>query len=191
MRCFSCHKFSIKAICDNCKDTILVPNITIRQLGSLDVISFFAYRDIEQFILSKFDYTGYRIYRYFAKSYIKPFLENFEKAIKDRCYLIAIDESIERGYSQSAILSHYGATKKIKPLHSLLIARNRVSYAGKDLSYRLANPRDFEYRGRGGIDVILVDDVVTTGLTLQEAYNTLSQAGVNLLFAITIADASL
>jgi len=39
------------------------------------------------------------------------------------------------------------------------------------------------------IEVILVDDIVTTGLTLQEAETILNKNGIVVLFALTLADA--
>jgi len=75
------------------------------------------------------------------------------------------------------------------PQHASLMAQNRVHYAGKPLQYRLDNPRDFRYTGRSGVDVILVDDIITTGITLQEAQQVLLSHDVNVLFALTLADA--
>lgn len=191
MRCFSCNRWSIKAICNNCHQKLFNPTISTRKVGSLDVISLFAYKSIEKYILSKFDSSGYRIYRYFAKMHIKPFLESFEEGIERDCFLIAIDERVDRGYSHTATLAHYGSTKKIQPLHTVLMAKNRVEYAGKSLEFRLSNSRKFTYSGPKDIDAILIDDIITTGLTLNEAYTTLKQNGVNTLFALTIANAAI
>ena len=74
------------------------------------------------------------------------------------------------------------------PQHASLMAQNRVNYSGKSLQYRLEHPRDFVYTGKSGIDVILVDDIITTGITLQEAQKVLMENGVNVLFALTLAD---
>ena len=68
------------------------------------------------------------------------------------------------------------------------MAQNRVNYSGQDLQSRLENPRDFLYKGKSNIDVILVDDIITTGITLQEAQKVLLSHGVNVLFALTLAD---
>jgi competence protein ComFC len=38
------------------------------------------------------------------------------------------------------------------------------------------------------VHAILVDDIITTGITLQEAQKVLMQHGVNVLFALTLAD---
>ena len=39
-------------------------------------------------------------------------------------------------------------------------------------------------------DVILVDDLITTGLTLTQAIEVLKHAGKNVVFCLTLADAS-
>ena len=39
------------------------------------------------------------------------------------------------------------------------------------------------------IDVILIDDIVTTGSTLEEAHDALKKHDVNVLFALVLADA--
>jgi competence protein ComFC len=69
-----------------------------------------------------------------------------------------------------------------------LIAKNLVQYAGKDLNFRLNNPRDFEYKGKKNISVILVDDVVTTGTTLKEAKKVLANFGVKVEFSVVLVD---
>jgi competence protein ComFC len=53
----------------------------------------------------------------------------------------------------------------------------------------LENPREFYYTGEQGIEAILIDDIITTGVTLQEAQQELERHGVEVLFAVTLADA--
>ena len=79
----------------------------------------------------------------------------------------------------------------IKPLFHTLIASNEVSYAGRDLKFRQDNPRDFVlYRNLRGKEIILVDDIITTGLTLQEAKRSIEEAGGRVLMAFVLSDAS-
>jgi competence protein ComFC len=132
---------------------------------------------------------GYRIYKAFANMTVKPFMHEFINGVEKPIYIIGIDETIKQGYSNVAILTHAMKTPLSIPLHHSLIAQNRVNYAGKSLQFRLDNPRDFKYKGKEGIDAILVDDTITTGVTLQEAYSTLQQHNVNVLFALTLSDA--
>ncbi len=79
-------------------------------------------------------------------------------------------------------------TENSFPQYGSLMAQNRVNYSGKTLQFRLEHPREFIYNGRSNVDVILVDDIITTGITLQEAQKELISQGVNVLFALTLAD---
>ncbi len=101
---------------------------------------------------------------------------------------MGIDEYVKSGYAHVALLTRAMKTKTSIPKHSALMARNRVNYSGKSLQFRLQNPREFVYKGKENIDAILVDDIITTGITLQEAQKVLMAHGVNVLFALTLAD---
>jgi competence protein ComFC len=155
----------------------------------MDVISLFAYRNIEPYLLSKHTPAGYRIYRYFGRRHVAPFLQAFAEGLEEPARIVAVDEGVRGGYSHTALLARASRFEKLRPLHGVLPARNSVSYAGKPLRYRLENPRDFRYRGPEGISVVLIDDIVTTGTTLSEARSVLSRHGVEVLFALTLADA--
>jgi len=74
-------------------------------------------------------------------------------------YIVGIDENVQSGYAHVALLTHEMKMKNVKVQHAKLIARNKINYSGKTLQFRLENPRDFEYRGKKGVEVILVDDM--------------------------------
>ncbi len=190
MRCIICGNWSFSIICKECKEEFLKPNITKRKVGSLEVVSLFDYFQIADLVQTKYSPIGYRVYKFFAKEYIREFLVSYIKEANiDNLYLIAVDENIKRGYSNTSIMIHYASTREIKPLHGVLKAKNRVSYAGKSLEFRLKNPKDFSYSGKKNIDAILVDDLITTGTTLSQAYNEVIKHGVNVHFALTLANA--
>ena len=155
----------------------------------MEVVSLFKYKNIEQFLLTKHTPIGYRVYKSFGQHFMAPFLDNFTKGIDEDTGVIAIDEHVRSGYSHTALLSHFVQNSRTRVQHSKLIARNRVNYAGKSLQYRLDNPRGFIYSGCCDTQVILVDDIITTGVTLQEAQIELMRHGVDVLFALTLADA--
>ena len=73
-------------------------------------------------------------------------------------------------------------------MYKKLISKNNISYAGKDLEFRLNNPRDFEYYGKKNIEVILVDDVVTTATTINEAKEVLKKYNVKVAFCMVLVD---
>jgi len=189
MRCFSCHSFSIDILCDICRKNLFTPTIKSRTIGSLEVISFYRYSTIEPLLLHKHKAEGYRIFNYLSKITMRPFIQRFVEEDQKSIYIVGIDEKIKNGYSHIACLTHCMQTGSSKVLHSSLLAQNSVTYAGKTLQYRIQNPRDFIYNNISDIDVVLVDDIITTGITLQEAERVLKKSGINVLFALTIADA--
>jgi len=188
MRCFSCSKLSLNIICKTCEEQLFVPTVSTRKVGTLDVISFFKYSTLESLLLTKHKPEGYRIYKSLAKMTMKPFIEEFVESDDRDVYIVGIDEHVKSGYAHVALLTRAMKTKYSIPQHSALMAGNRVNYSGKTLQYRLEHPRDFIYTGKSDIDVILIDDIVTTGITLQEAQKVLMAHGVNVLFALTLAD---
>src|SRR5665648_601282 len=179
MRCFSCSKLSFKIICKTCQEKLFVPTIGTRKVGTIDVISFFKYSSLEALLHTKHKPEGYRIYKSLAKMTMKPFIEEFVESDNREVYIVGIDEHVKSGYAHVALLTHAMKTRYSIPLHSTLMARNRVNYSGKSLQFRLEHPRDFVYTGKSDIDAILVDDIITTGITLQEAQKILMTYGVN------------
>jgi len=188
MRCYSCAKLSLPIICKVCKERLFATTIGTRTIGTLDVISFYKYSALESLLLTKHKPEGYRIYKALAHMTMKPFIKEFVEADDRDVYIVGVDEYVKGGYAHVALLTHAMKTKHVIPQHASLMAQNRVVYAGKDLQFRLNNPRDFIYSGRENIDVILVDDIITTGITLQEAQKVLMEHNVNVLFALTLAD---
>jgi competence protein ComFC len=189
MRCYVCAKLNVSIFCKTCKENLFRTTLTTRKIGTLDVISFYKYSMIESLLLTKHKPEGYRIYKTLANITMKPFIEEFVEADNRTVYIVGVDEYVKSGYAHVALLTQAMKTKHSIPLHSHLMARNSVNYSGKNLQFRLSNPRDFVYKGKSNIDVILVDDIITTGITLQEAQKVLIQSGINVLFALTLANA--
>lgn len=188
MRCYSCSKLSFKVICKTCISQLFRLEMSTRKVGTLDVISFYKYSTLESLLHTKHRPEGHRIYKALAEITLKPFIKEFIESDPRDVYIVGIDEFVKSGYSHVALLTRAMKTKSSFPQHGTLLAQNRVNYSGKDLQFRLDNSRDFVYRGKSNIDVILVDDIITTGITLQEAQKVLIKHGVNVLFALTLAD---
>lgn len=187
MRCYSCSNLSVKILCSRCRHKLLKTTVSTRTIGTLDVISFYKYSAVETLLLTKHKPEGHRIFKQLAKITMKPFIEEFIEIDNRKIYIVGIDEYVKYGYAHVSVLTSMMKTKYSKPLYAKLMAQNRVNYSGRNLQYRLDNPREFVYRGKKDVDVILVDDIITTGITLQEAQKVLMQSGVNVLFALTLA----
>ena len=161
----------------------------MRQVGTLRIYSLFAYDTVESLLLTKHKSEGYRIYRALGKFYLKPFIHHLQSHLSISFYVVGIDERIVSGYSHIAQLTHPLRNKDIEVDHGVLIAENRISYAGKSLAYRLEHPRNFRYTGKKE-NIVLIDDIITTGTTLHEAAYRIQKEGGNVLFAVVVADAS-
>jgi len=122
-----------------------------------------------------------------AKESFKKFADTF--SLQKPIYSLGIDDNVKNGYAHTAILNKALKSNTIKPVFAKLRATNHVNYSGKTLAFREANPRKFQYFFKEEIETILVDDIITTGVTLKEADILLKKHKVNVLFALTLADA--
>jgi competence protein ComFC len=188
MRCLSCENISFHAICKTCQKNLLKPSFYKREIEKdFFVYSFYQIDEIKEFINSKYHFFGDRVYKILGSLAFKKFAESFE--YDSQVFALPIDDHTRHQFSHTAILARSLKSKNITPMYQKLKANNIVKYAGKDLSYRKNNKRDFEYLGDKGLDIILVDDVVTTGTTLLEAKSVLEIKQCNPLFALTLCDA--
>jgi len=185
-----CESLSFAHICLTCQETFLTPSTYRRKIANnIEVISFYKYKDIKELLHTKHTDIGYYIYTILAENSFKKFTKEFE--FESVVSSIAIDDHSQSGYSHTAVLNRSLKSKNIEPLYSKLRAKNRVSYSGKSREFRLLNPRNFTLGEFQGDDVILVDDIITTGTTLNQAIRTLKENNKNILLCLTLADAGL
>lgn len=188
MRCMVCERFSFSHICRHCQQSLLSPTLHKRKiLGSLPVYSFFPYGDIEPLLLSKHTDIGYYVYTILAKRAFGAFAK--EWSYENRVASIGVDDQVKSGYSHTAVLNRALTSAHITPLYGRLHSANPYKYAGKSVEERLMNPRQFRYVPFEHDEVILVDDIVTTGTTLSEAAETLHAQGKKVILCLTLADA--
>ncbi len=190
MKCMLCESLSFTHICSPCQKTFLTPSIYKRKiLNNVEVISFYKYSDIKNLLHTKHTDIGYYIYSILAQNSLKKFAENFQHS--DAIESIAIDDNIKSGYSHTAILNRALKSRYIKPSFNKIRARNSISYSGKSREFRLLNPREFTFNNSTNNDLVLVDDIITTGYTLTQAIETIQKEKKEVLFCLTLADASL
>jgi competence protein ComFC len=188
MRCITCENLSLKAICKTCQTNLLKPSFYKRELeDGFFVFSFYRYEDIKELLNAKYQFYGDRIYNILAKLSFKKFAKNFE--FDSQLTAIPIDDHTRHEFSQSAILTFHLKSKYLKPKYAKLKATNIIKYAGKSLEFRQKNKRDFRYTGKQNLKVVIVDDLITTGLTILEAKETLEKNNCEVLFALTLSDA--
>ncbi|MGI0406511.1 ComF family protein [Helicobacter himalayensis] len=215
MKCLVCGNLSFFVICKSCLDSMpFTPTSRTAQSG-LQVYSFYPHSHIEYLLKTKYELIGSKILKILAQKCAEYFfakilgdlqtanqrsrIQQFKRSVdsdifhnfSNKIFAISVDDNLERFYSHTAIITRAfcKASKGVFiPQYSKLIATNRVNYAGKNLEYRLNNPRNFIYKGARG-DAVLIDDIITTGLSLTQAHECLAKNGVNVLFALTLADA--
>lgn len=191
MRCILCERLSLKGICKICLTKLLKQEKHTRILeNNLKVYSFFSYDTILPILYTKHHFWGHRILKQIAKNTFGKFAKEFE--FDESIYAIGIDDKIDDNYSHTAILTNAIKSKNIRPIYNILRAKNSIKYSGKSYEYRRANPRNFFVHSKyknGGFDAVLIDDIITSGQTLKEANETLKKANINVLFALTLADA--
>jgi competence protein ComFC len=181
---------SFKGICGKCTKRLLQEEKHTRILeGGLKVHSFFSYSSITPIIHTKHRFWGHRILKQIASHTFADFAEKFE--FKEKVAAVAIDDKPISGYSHTAILARALKSSSITPVYGALRAENSVKYSGQSYEFRRKNPRRFTVspKLKSFKYAVLVDDVVTSGLTLREAEETLKRYGVDTLFALVLADA--
>jgi competence protein ComFC len=183
-----CEGFSLSHICRRCQNEHLQPSLHKRKiLGKIPVFSFYKYNEIEFLLHTKHTELGYYIYTLLADNAMKPFAKTFD--YEQKVAALPVDDHVRHGYSHTALLARSLRTRTITPRYGRVRATSKDSYSGQNYQYRLLHPRKFRVRPFEEEEVILVDDILTTGLTLTQAAEALNQKGKKVLFCLTLADA--
>ncbi|HIP44058.1 MAG TPA: ComF family protein [Sulfurospirillum arcachonense] len=190
MKCILCESYTFAHICKTCQKSFLSPSFSQRKLpNGIDIISFYKYEEIKELLFTKHTDFGFYIYTLLAKLSFKQFAQEFHT--KEKYISLAIDDTIKSGYSHTAILNKSLKTYNINPLYNKIRARNSISYSGKSKIFREQNPRNFQVKKLTSDNIILVDDIVTTGQTLIQACNKIKEQGKSVSFCLVLTDVSL
>lgn len=188
MRCLLCENFSFSHICPTCRELFLSPSIYKRKISKdIEVISFYKYDEIKTLLHTKHTDIGHYIYSILAKESFKKFADNFE--YENKIASLSIDDYTDYGYSHTALLNKELRSNIITPYFNKLKAQNRVNYSGKPKEFRLLNPRNFKFDNFKEKEVILVDDIITTGSTFSQAIQTLKKHKKTPILCLALADA--
>ena len=187
MKCLLCESFSLSHICNSCQELYLTPKIYKRKLSNgIEVVSFYKYDEIKELLFTKHTDLGFYIYQILAKNSFTKFTQNFKYDTK--LTSIAVDDNVKNGYSHTAILNQALKSKNIEPIYNKLRATNHISYSGKSREFRMMNPRNFKLNSFDSKEVIVIDDIITTGSTLIQAIQALKQKDKKVLFCLTLVD---
>lgn len=180
-----CENFSFAHICPSCQKNFLRPSLYTRTLSNnIPLLSFYKYDEIKQLLHTKHTDLGYHIYNILAQLSFAKFGDEFHT--DESFFSISVDDHIRHGYSHTAILNKHLSSYNITPLYNQLRAQNHLTYSGKSKHFRKTNPRNFKSSTKVKENIILVDDIVTTGTTLNEAVKTFGKE--NISFCLSLVD---
>lgn len=188
MKCFKCGSFCIGVFCKNCKRILSEFSLNFRVIDGIRIYYFYPYSEIKELIYSKHKIYGSFVFNALAKLTFKEFAKKFELK-KDFINAIPLDDRIDPFYSHSAILANALRSKNIKPIFNALKARSDFKYFNKTLEQRVNNPRNFILSKKINNPIILVDDVITSGLSMKDAINACKKEQNFVLFGLTLANA--
>lgn len=96
----------------------------------------------------------------------------------------------ERGFNQAEVLGKFLAGRLNLPMRTDILRRIKKTTPQvemKDRDKRLKNMTDVFAVNKAASNIILLDDVFTTGATMRSAANILKRAGVRRVWAVTMA----
>lgn len=99
----------------------------------------------------------------------------------------SIQRRRERGHDQAELIARAVARKIRRPCRSLLFHEGLAVQTGAGRQQRLHGPQFRARRCRGSSEVLVIDDVVTTGATLRAAADALRAAGALRVSTIAVA----
>jgi ComF family protein len=161
-------------------------------------ISAYRSRGIARHVILNFKYGRQFHLRHLVSSWLLAALD--DPRIRDRKFDVIVPVPLhparqrERGFNQAALLAervsdHIGV--RVRPI--LQRVRFTTTQTAFDRAERIQNLRDaFRLRKNADVrelDVLLIDDVLTTGSTLSECARVLKTNGARLVYAATAARA--
>ena len=187
MQCYHCKSFTLGCFCSTCKEEISHFHLTKRKLDcGLTTWAFHPYSGLEDMVKYKHSVAGYFVLKALARLTFKRFAKLYQGP---KASVVALDDRCSSGYSHTAILAKALNCEALRYEPYVLHASTNVKYAGQTLLFRQKHKRDYKLLKKPSRkDVILVDDVVTTGTSLCEAKHFLKKNGFHVLCALVLTD---
>jgi len=199
IECLGCHQID-EIICQKCLDKIIVLNKWETNLYSLErIITIF---DYQQPLLKKavksFKYSPYdiNVLKKLSPLFIKCLKQSplaLKYLNKNKFVLVPIPLSrqklAKRGFNQANLIAQELSASFNWPLKkSLKKVKDTLSQTNLGREQRKLNVQNvFKVQGEIAPNIILIDDILTTGATLEQAAKTLYQAGAKKIWAIVLA----
>lgn len=185
-RCNNCGKILISetSLCTDCRENPVINNID-------KIIPMFSYRLWNKELLFKWKIQGYRNFAYI---FAKKILEIYNEYFKD--YVIVPvpprpNKIKNQGWDQINDLMNF--LRKISNIKIVNLLERTESVQQKKLNrnQRLANKESYVVKKKYlktklPSKIVIVDDIITTGVTLENCAIALKNLGVNTVCAITL-----
>lgn len=199
IECLGCHQID-EIICQKCLDKIIVLNKWEPNLYSLRrIVTIFDYQQpLLKKALKSFKYSPYNLN--ILKKLSPLFIRCLKKSplalnylTKNKFVLVPIPLSrqklAKRGFNQANLIARELATAFNWPLKKYLKKeKNTPSQTNLSREQRKLNVQNiFKTQGKIVPNIILIDDILTTGATLEQAAKVLYQAGAKKIWAIVLA----
>lgn len=148
--------------------------------------SVYAYNESIKEMITKWKYRGdYVLGEAFQEAFIKRFNESFSDVIKQAIIVpipLSADRLYERGFNQAQMLTSFlqgNSEQLLKRIHN-------EKQAKKSRIERLMTENPFRVTERVNRQVILIDDIYTTGRTVRHAAQALKENGCPQVFSYTL-----
>lgn len=202
--CGFCNRINSDFLCDRCKNKLnsmkisMVDNYIDAPVYFDEHFFMFKYeKEIREEILKyKFDEKSY-MYKSYAKILFEDNILRSNFIDKYDCIIsvpIHKRRFKERGYNQSELIARELSLKLGKKYYSDILIKNKniVAQSSLDRLNRVRNIMDAFVFGKNinhirKKNVVLFDDVFTTGATVNECARVLKEAGANFVGVLTIA----
>ncbi len=172
----------------------------LKKWGVDGIISFFYYNNFLKQMIKEVKYRGViDVWEEFIKAIPTPYFKklSFFKSLPEALYLQPIplhkNKLRKRGFNQAKIIANFfNQFLNFPTINSLLRAKDTQNQAQiKEKKKRYINLRNaFTVVNKDNIlnkNIILVDDVVTTGYTIAEATKILKKAGALKVYCLSLA----
>lgn len=204
-KCLNNIKRNIPPFCSSCgrrlKKTNLIKNICPHCLKSRlhfdRAFSPFTYEGTIKRLIHEFKYKGKDYLGPYLSAMMVEFIKEYDLPINYMDFIIPIPlhktKLREREFNQAQVLAEFIAKEFKKDVLRDVLKRHRYTKTQTDLeinkrlenvkgSFLVAAPQIIE-----GKNLLIIDDVLTTGATSSEAAAALKEAGANIVFVLTLA----
>ncbi len=179
--------------CESCYNQFAITDITPTVMGNMSVYSCFTYTGGLKRAVNRFKFNGYTRYtKAFAHELHKTLLSSGVVDYQAVIYVPMPEQrKLNRGYNQAELLAQQLAqTIGIPCIDAGLRKENTISNHDMNVSLRIKyGDEGYTIKKSDNLpqNVILVDDIYSTGTTLKACQSMLNEAGVKKITAIVLA----